>query len=145
MPRGKIGINFDGFEEYMGKLEEIGGSDAMKKASKNALVESKKYVTAEIQKAIKHLPAGGRYSTGETEMSIITEDTFTWSGTIGSTDVGFDFGESGLTSVYLMYGTPKMKPVKGLKAAVYGAKSNKEVAKIQEDELLKVIRRIMEG
>ena len=45
----------------------------------------------------------------------------------------------------MMYGTPKMKPVSGLKVAIYGAKTKREVAAIQKEALNNVIRRIMEG
>ena len=48
-----------------------------------------------------------------------------------------------MTSIFLMYGTPRMNPARGLKASVYGAATKKEIAKIQEDEILKVIHRKM--
>ena len=62
----------------------------------------------------------------------------------GAIKVGFDFSESGSTSIFLMYGTPKMRPVAGLKAAIYGSKTKKEIAEIQQREVNEVIRRIME-
>ena len=62
-----------------------------------------------------------------------------------SVKVCFDFSKSGLTSIFLMYGTPRMKPVSGLKNAIYGAKTQKELATIQEEALQKVIKEIMEG
>ena len=91
------------------------------------------------------LPAGGKYSTGDTKKSIDKDMTVEWSATTGEINVGFDFSESGMTSIYLMYGTPKMDPVSGLKNAIYGAKTKKEIATIQEETISKVIKRIMEG
>ena len=44
-----------------------------------------------------------------------------------------------------MYGTPRMKPVSGLKSAIYGAKTKKEIAEIQEKVLSDVIKKVMEG
>ena len=45
----------------------------------------------------------------------------------------------------VVYGTPRMKPVSGLKNAIYGGKTKKEVAEIQEKVLSDVIKRTMEG
>ena len=82
---------------------------------------------------------------GETKKSIDKEMKVDWEGGTGSIKVGFDFSKSGLVSIFLMYGTPSMKPVKGLKAAVYGTKTQKEIGELQEAEISKVIKRIMEG
>ena len=129
----------------MDKLDKLGGGSAMKKGVDKALKASKEYVNPQIEKAMSKLPAGGRYSTGRTERSIDKDMITTWSGLIGETKVGFDLKKSGLTSIFLMYGTPRMKPVSGLKSAIYGSKTQKEIAKIQEDELNKVIKQFMEG
>ena len=147
--RNKIGIQVDGFdfEQYMAKLDEIGGSTAMKKGIDGALKASKEYINPQINKAMTtgNLPAKGKYSTGETKKSIDTDMNVEWEGTLGSIKVGFNFEQSGLTSIMLMYGTPKMSPVRGLKSAIYGAKTKREIANLQGEALTKTIRRIMEG
>lgn len=145
MARNKIGLNFEGWEEYMAKLDELGSGDAMKRGVESALKASKQYVTPLIEQAMTRLPAGGKYSTGDTKASIDKDMTVEWSGMTGEINVGFDFSESGMKSIFLMYGTPKMKPVSGLKNAIYGAKTKKEIASIQEEAIMKVISRIMEG
>lgn len=145
MARNKIGLKFEGWEEYMAKLDELGGTHTMKKAVNEALVESKKHVDPLIEKAIVKLPAGGKYSTGETKKSIDKEMDVTWNGFTGEIKIGFDFSKSGLKSIFLMYGTPKMKPVSGLKAAIYGSKTQKEIAEIQEKILSDHIKKVMEG
>jgi hypothetical protein len=38
-----------------------------------------------------------------------------------------------------------MKPVSGLKNAIYGTKTKKEIAEIQEQKLSEVIKKVMEG
>ena len=129
----------------MAKLDELGGTHTMKKAVNEALVESKKHVDPLIEKAIVKLPAGGKYSTGETKKSIDKEMDVTWNGFTGEIKIGFDFSKSGLKSIFLMYGTPKMKPVSGLKAAIYGSKTQKEIAEIQEKILSDHIKKVMEG
>ena len=145
MARNKIGLQVKGFEEYMAKLDELGGGTAMKRGVESALKASKKYVNPLIEKAMVNLPAQGKYSTGDTKESIDTEMSVDWQGFTGSIKVGFDFKKSGMKSIFLMYGTPKMSPVAGLKAAIYGAKSQKQIAQIQADALNKVIERVMEG
>ena len=141
----KIGLQFDGWKDYMERLDKVGGSAAMKVAAEKAILESRDYVAEKIEKAMGKLPAGGRYSTGLTKSSIVKDYPFVWTGDQGYAEVGFDFDVSDLTSMYLMYGTPRMDPVKGLKAAIYGSKTKKDVAKIQEEIVAEAIRKIMEG
>lgn len=129
----------------MSKLDKLGGSNAMKKGVEEALIESKKHVNPLIEQAMTKLPAGGKYSKGGTKESIDTEMDVQWTGMTGEIKVGFDFSKSGMKSVYLMYGTPKMSPVTGLKNAIYGAKTQKEVAEIQEKVLAEHIKKVMEG
>ena len=145
MARNKIGIKVKGFEEYMAKLDEVGGSNAMKRGVEGALKASKQYVNPLIEQAMNSLPAGGRYSTGATKKSIDKDMTVEWEGMTATIKVGFDFKKSGMTSIFLMYGTPKHKPVTGLYESIYGGKTQREIAKIQGEELNKVIKRIMEG
>ena len=152
MARKKIGLQFQGWEEYMAKLDRLGGSQGMKKGVEEALTESKKHVNPLIEKAVEKnkLPAKGKYSYGDTKESIDKEMSVEWSGMTGSIKVGFDFSKSGMKSIFLMYGTkvhgtPRMKPVSGLKNAIYGAKTQKEIAEIQEKVLSDHIKRIMEG
>lgn len=150
MARNKIGLVANGLEEYMNKLEELGGTAAMKKGAEAALKASKKYVNPLIEQAMTKLPAGGRYSTGDTKESIDKDMSVEWEGLTGSIKVGFDFSKSGLKSIFLMYGTelngtPRMKPVTGLKAAIYGNKTKKAIAELQGEALAETIREIMEG
>lgn len=145
MARNKIVLQVEGFEDYMNKLDKLGGSDAMKKGVESALKSSKEYVNPLIESAMKKLPAGGKYSTGDTERSIDKDNTVEWEGFTGSIKVGFDFKKSGLKSIFLMYGTPKMQPVAGLKAAIYSSKTQKQIGQIQAEELNKVIKELMEG
>lgn len=145
MARNRIGLNFEGWEGYIAKLDKLGGTQTMKKGVEEALQASKRHVNPLIEKAMDKLPAGGKYSSGNTKESIDKDMKVEWSGMTGGIKVGFDFSKSGLTSIFLMYGTPKMKPVSGLKSAIYGSKTQKELATIQEEALQKVIKRVMEG
>lgn len=145
MGRNKIGLQVSGIDEYMAKLDKLGGTDAMRRGVESALKASKQHVNPKIEAAMGKLPAGGRYSTGNTKQSIDKDMAVDWQGMTASIKVGFDFSKSGLKSIFLMYGTPRMQPVNGLKATIYGAKSKKQIAQIQAEALDKVIDRIMEG
>ena len=147
MARNKIGLQFNGWEEYIAKLDELGGTQVMKKGVEEALIESKKHVNPLIEKSVDKgkLPAKGKYSYGDTKESIDKEMKVEWEGMTGTIKVGFDFSKSGPKSIFLMYGTPKMKPVTGLKSAIYGAKTQKEIAEIQEKVLSDLIKKVMEG
>lgn len=148
MARKRIGLQGDLFKDYMAKLDELGGTKAMVKGVEEALTESKKYVNPLIENTMakSNLPAHGKYSTGGTLKSLdYSYQLEVISGYVYGMKIGFNFDESGLKSIFLMYGTPRTKPVKGLKNAIYGAKTQKELVSIQSEALNKVIKEIMEG
>lgn len=147
MARKRFGLQFEGWEELMANLDEVGGTSAMKSGVENALVKSKEYVDEKIEDKMRNsnLPRKGEYSTGKTKASIDKSKNVEWDGMKASIKIGFDMKENGLTSIFLIYGTPKMAPVKGLKSAIYGSKTRKEIASIQEEEITKEIQRIMGG
>ena len=142
-----MGLQFDGWEETITKLNSLAGNSGTAKAVEEALISSKEYVNEQLDKAVisASLPAKGKYSTGDTRKSINKDSVVQWQGQTASIKVGFDFKKSGTTSIFLMYGTPKMKPAKGLKNAVYGAKTKKEIAEIQSNVISKYIKDVMEG
>lgn len=129
----------------MAKLDKLGGTQLMKKGVEDALIESKKHINPLVEKSMNKLPAGGKYSRPLTKNSIDRGNKVEWEAMAGSIKVGFDFSKSGTTSIFLMYGTPRMKPVSGLKSAIYGAKTKKETAEIQERVISDVIKKVMEG
>ena len=152
MARNKIGLQFEGWEETIAKLNELSGGKDTAVAVAHALMDSKEYVNKQIEKTMvkANLPAKGKYSFGDTKESIDTDMTVVWEALTGSIKVGFDFSKSGPKSIFLMYGTkvhgtPRMSPVKGLKNAIYGAKTQKEVAKIQAEIINRYIKEVMEG
>lgn len=145
MARNAIGLKFDGWTEYMDNLRKLGGTTAMRKGVEAGLKASKEHVNGKIEKAMSQLPAGGKYSKGRTVRSIDTDVNVKWEASTGEIKIGFDLKKSGLTSIFLMYGTPRMKPVKGLYEAIYGDDTQKEIAEIQQKEVEKVIKDVMGG
>lgn len=147
--KNKIGLKFEGLEEMIANLEKVQGD--LKTTTEKALKASKQRVNEELRKVTipANYPAHGKYSTGKTAQSIDTDMSVTWEGTTASIKVGYDMQISGMTSIFLMYGTPRHKPpmkaVRKMYNAIYGAKMKKEVAEIQREVFAKVIKRRMGG
>lgn len=143
MSKNKIGIKFQGFAEMAEKLDSLGGS--LKDTTEEALIKSKDIVTANLQKATKksNYPAQGKYSTGLTEKSIDTSKNVEWNGTMGQISVGYDFDKSGMRTIYLMYGTPRMRPAAGMYDAIYGRKTQSDIRKTQKEIFADAIKKEM--
>lgn len=147
--KNKIGLKFEGLEEMIANLEKVQGD--LKATTEKALKASKQRVNEELRKVTvpANYPAHGKYSTGKTAQSIDTDMSVTWEGTTASIKVGYDMQISGMTSIFLMYGTPRHKPpmkaVRKMYNAIYGVRMKKEVAEIQREVFVKVIKRRMGG
>lgn len=131
MPKNKIGLQFEGFERLIGELEKAEGN--VKGAVEECLKEASNTVVEELETAMnKHI------KTGKTKEAIIKNSEVSWEGTTAKIDVGFAFPE-GLASVFLMYGTPRMKKDQKIYNAIYGKKVRDKIAKVQEKILQKAV------
>ena len=117
MARNTMQLNFAGFTEYVKELEGLGGE--VKKVVDKALTEVGETVGRDTKAAVQktNLPARGQFSTGETSKTVIEDPKVSWSGTVASIGVGFDFGQKGaggylIGGYYQNYhGTPRhMEP-----------------------------------
>lgn len=131
----KMELEFDGFDDVINRLKKMEGDT--KKVSEKALAKTFELVTPKIQSAMA--PHNDRGITAE---SIVTSPHIEWAGSIGSVDIGFDIPHGGLPSVFLMYGTPKMAPDRGLYNAVYGNKTKQLVHDTVEEIFYNEIRRL---
>lgn len=141
--RNVLRLETEGFDELVTKLEGLGGN--VKNVVTDALMQAAETIEEDTKDAMsaKNLPAKGRYSTGETERSIAKPEV-TWSGTIGQTGVGFDFGKPGAGG-FLITGTPRMQPNAAL-AKIYTRKSYmRQIQSDMEEVVADEIRRTMEG
>lgn len=147
MARNKVTLKFDGYTELTAKLDKIGKSPLLIQGIESALKQSKKCVNSQLKKVSTKAkyPAKGTYSTGLTADSIDKDFTVEWEGNKAYIKVGYDFSKSGLRTIMLMYGTPRMKPAKGMKTAIYGTKTAKELAVVQKEALEKVLERYING
>ena len=144
MAKKKNGFDTTALLKYADRLDELGGSDALKRATEAGMAEAKKEINRQVAASMRagNLPAGGKYSTGDTLDSLDQNLTATWNGDIASLPVGFDLSKSGIVSIVLMHGTPKMKPVAGLKDALYGKKGKAAARKAQEVAIQMIIERL---
>ena len=132
----KIAFDTNFFDDYVQKLKSLDGN--LKRATEDALEKSKNYVNGELHKQmVKH------NRTGKTDKSIKDNAKVEWSGKTAEIDVGFDIEHGGLASVFLMYGTPRMKKDTKLYNAVYGSATKKKINEIQQKVFEKAIEEAM--
>ena len=145
MAKNKVRLEFSGFEEMAERLDKLGGD--LKKTSEEALLKSKTVVAQNLLKTTNksNYPHQGKYSTGDTRHSVDTSKEIKWEGSTASIDIGFNLEKSGLTSIFLMYGTPKMQKVQSIYDAVYGSKVKSQIKKIQKEIFAKAIAEKMGG
>lgn len=129
MGRNLLKLDTSGFEDYIAQLEKLEAD--VKPIVEDALNKAGETITKDTIDAVAepNLPRGGKYSTGETKESIITNPKVKWSGSIAEIGVGFDFTKPGAGG-FLITGTPRMAPDKPLNK-IY--KSKKYMKDIQED------------
>lgn len=142
MARNKIGLQFSGLEEMIERLEAAEAD--IKDATEAALKASKQVVNQQLTRDTTNanFPAGGKYATGALKKSIDKDFNVKWEGTTASLKIGYDFKKSGMASIFLMYGTPKMPKVQKLYDDIYGNRTKRQVAKVQEEAMQKVIDRM---
>lgn len=131
----KTKIEFDGFEEVISRLKKLDGD--IKKVTEKALDETHKYVTKKADEAIRP-----HKLTGQTEKALKTKSDVDWSGTLASVKTGFSIHHGGLASIFLMYGTPRMKKDQKLWNAFWSKKTKDEIKKIQADIFYDEIREL---
>ena len=134
----KMKIDFKGFKEYAERLDKLGGD--LKKTTEKALNESFDIITPQAKTEIKP-----HHLSGDTEKSLRTTPVIEWNGDRASVPVGFDIKSGGLASIFLMYGTPRMTPDKGLYDAFFGTGTKKKLRQTQEKIFYDAIEKQLTG
>lgn len=136
----KLKLQFSGFEEYIEKLDKLGGD--VREATEQALIKTHEMITPALKKRMEK--AHDKYS-GATKRSLDENAVVTWEGQMASINVGFHIRDGGLPSIFLMYGTPRMQPDRTLYNLVYGAVMKREIGELQKEIFVKAIKKRMEG
>ena len=145
MAKKKFQLVFTGFEEISKKLEDLGGD--LRQTTEKALQNTHDHIMPKLHADMKK-----HHRTGNTEKTIVDEAKVEWNGDVASVGVGFDIANGGLASIFLMYGTPRHKPNhpgtaadKQLYNDIYGAKTRREVAELQEKTFSRAISKRLGG
>lgn len=116
-----LSIDFSCFEDFADELDKLGAD--LKEIFTDIMEQEGETVAEDTKEAVSkaNLPAGGIYSTGDTEAAIVTQPHVEWSGELGEIGLGFDKTKPGAGG-FLITGTPKMQPDKALED-IYARKS----------------------
>lgn len=140
--RKLFNLNYNEFSDLLTELDGLGGK--LKPVVTNALEQAGETVEDDTKNAMtnSNLPAGGKYSQGDTEKTIVENARVKWSGTTAEIGIGFDFEKPGAAG-FLITGTPKMKPnyelQKIYKRKKYMNAIQKDMANVVMDEIDKKI------
>ena len=129
MARNTLKLELSGFKELLTKLDRLGGD--VPEVVEDALTQAAGTIADDTLAALAdaNLPAGGKFSGGDTKASVVTNPRVEWSGTTASVGVGFDYDKPGAGGL-LITGTPKMKPDYALQKMY---KKKGYIQKIQDD------------
>lgn len=134
--KSKLAFNFKEMADLAARIENMGGS--LEKACEDALHATHDLITPQLSVGIaRHV------ETGVTQRSLVKTPRVVWLTPLkAQVNIGFDLAEGGWPSIFLMWGTPKMKPDKDLKNAAFGPKTRREVAAIQRETLEAVVQEL---
>lgn len=145
LARGKmLAIDFSNFEDYAEKLDKLGAD--LQKVIGDAMEQAAETVQDDVIDAMNksNLPAGGKYSDGQTASSIIKDPKVVWHGSLGEIDLGFDKTKPGAGG-FLITGTPKMRPNYALEDIFSRKKYLSKIMKQIREELQDAIDERMGG
>lgn len=144
MPKNRVTLQLD-MEDMVESLEKAGAD--VREAAGVMLRESKKVVTDALVRdtAKENYPAQGKYSRGQLAASIDRDDSIVWDGYTAEVKIGYDFDKSGMESIMLLYGTPRMKKAAKLYNDIYGSKVRKQIAEIQQKKLDEILEKAVKG
>ena len=138
----RMKLEIEGLDNFINRIQQLDGN--IRQTTEKALRETHQIVTQKAEKAMSagNLPAGGKYSHGDTLKALRRNAAIEWHGDVAEVPVGFELKQGGLTSIFLMYGTPRMRPARGLKDAFFGNATRKQVVEAQEQIFWNEIRRL---
>ena len=137
--KSKFAFRFDEMLDLADRIEKAGGN--LQQAADKALRDTHDYITPQLSTGIaRHV------ATGDTKDSLVQSPKVEWITPLkAQVNIGFDLGDGGWPSIFLMWGTPKMAPDTALKNAAFGPKIRRQVAEVQRETLEAVIRELSRG
>lgn len=142
--KNRIQLQLHGFDELVTMLDELHGD--IKEVLTTAFEDAGEDIGVRTKEAMDDadLPAGGKYSSGETKKSVIINPKATWNGSTVEIGVGFDKLKNGVGSL-LITGTPRMRPNYALEKIFVGKRYMKELNEQIAETITDAIVEKMEG
>ena len=141
----RMKLQLGGWEELLTKFDELGGdvqelvTEVLNDAGEDIGVRTKEAMNA------SNLPAGGKYSQGDTEKTIILNPETIWhGGAVAEINVGFDKTKNGAGTL-LITGTPRMRPNYALEKLFVNKSYMKEINSQISETISERIVEKMEG
>lgn len=140
----KMSITFPGFADLAEQLDRMEGN-LLKTAANEALEDTEKIVQDKVKTAAAPYAhkGGGRkgYATGKMFNTIKRPEAPQWSGNIATVGVGFSSENMAgfMHSIFVMYGTPRMKKDTKVYNAIKGKATLNEIAEKQEEVMRKYL------
>lgn len=131
----KVYLEFEGFDAAITRLNKLNAN--VKNISEKALKKTHSIITEKAEDAI-----APHNKTRQTEKSLRRKANIEWAGTTASVKTGFSISEGGLASIFLMYGTPRMKKDQKVYNAFWSKSTQEEVKQAQKEIFYDEIRRL---
>ena len=137
--KSKFAFRFDEMYDLADRIEKAGGD--LQQAADKALRDTHDYITPQLSTGIaRHV------ATGDTKESLVQSPKVEWLTPLkAQVNIGFDLGDGGWPSIFLMWGTPKMAPDVKLRKAAFGPGVKREVARIQREALEAFLQTLTRG
>jgi HK97 gp10 family phage protein len=133
MARNRVGLDSSEFAQLIDKVSAMGGN--VEKAAREALEAARDIVTPAAKQAIRP-----HHRTGRTESSLRNNPVKRTGDGKLYVDVGFDLKNGGLPSLFLMYGTPRVKKDTKLYNALRGSAIRRRVQEAQRRAFNEAVR-----
>ena len=137
--KSKFAFRFDEVLDLAARIEKAGGD--IQQAADKALRDTHDYITPQLSTGIaRHV------ATGDTKESLVQSPKVEWITPLkAQVNIGFDLGDGGWPSIFLMWGTPKMAPDVKLRKAAFGPAVKREVARLQKEALQAFLQQLTRG
>ena len=111
MAKNQMTLDTTGLDAALERLLRTMGAEKAQKVVEEELTKVGKEITTDTIEAVQkaNLPAGGKYSRGDTEQAVVRNPSVEWDGGVAAIPCGFDFDKPGAGG-WLISGTPKMRP-----------------------------------
>lgn len=136
--KSKTALDFSDLESFLNEFPKL--EEKTEEMVENGLKKVFTLVTTQLEPTI-----ASHHKTGKTESTLKKDNKVKWDRNLAYIDTGFDLDAGGYPSIFLMHGTPTIKPDKKMYNAVYGAKTRKTIQQILQESVIEDMMRFVDG